>query len=124
MSNYQVFSDTEHATHNAYTQVSADLGIAAGVIYVLFLVAAIKRLRRMPPHKSVDIRSRTLPYLAIGLKAGLIGYMVTSFFASVAYLWYAYYLVGYAVCVSRLYEDSIVRKELLQQQQSASKKIA
>ena len=31
--------------------------------------------------------------------------MVCSFFASVAYLWYVYYLVGYAVCLRRLYES-------------------
>jgi hypothetical protein len=30
--------------------------------------------------------------------------MVSSFFLSVAYLWYVYYLVGFAVCLRRLYE--------------------
>jgi hypothetical protein len=32
--------------------------------------------------------------------------MVASFFASVAYYWNIYYLVGYAVCLRRLYEAS------------------
>jgi hypothetical protein len=40
----------------------------------------------------------------VGLQASLIGYMVSSFFASTAYLWYVYYLVGYAVCLRRMYE--------------------
>jgi len=108
MGNFIVYSDTEHSTHNAYTQVASELGLTAGVVYVLFLLAALKRVRQMPNPKEVDKKKRALPYLAIGLQAGLIGYMVTSFFASVAYLWYAYYLVGYAVCVSRLYENSLI----------------
>jgi hypothetical protein len=29
--------------------------------------------------------------------------MVSSFFGAVAYHWYVYYLVGYAVCLHRLY---------------------
>jgi hypothetical protein len=32
----------------------------------------------------------------------LVGYMVVSFFASVAYQWYVYYLVAYAFCLHRL----------------------
>ena len=44
-------------------------------------------------------------FLAIGLQAALLGYLVCSFFASVAYLWYAFYLVSYAVCLRRLYEN-------------------
>jgi hypothetical protein len=30
--------------------------------------------------------------------------MITSFFLSVAYVWNVYYIVGYAVCLRRLYE--------------------
>ncbi|HEV2905296.1 MAG TPA: hypothetical protein VGW32_09620, partial [Pyrinomonadaceae bacterium] len=43
-------------------------------------------------------------YLALGLQASLIAYAVSSFFLSVAYRWYIYYLVGYAVCFRRIYE--------------------
>lgn len=107
MDNYILYSNTEHATHNAYTQVAADLGLPAAAVYILFLITALKQMRRIPNPQDVEKRKRSLPYLAIGLQASLIGYMVTSFFASVAYLWYIYYLVGYAICVSRLYESSV-----------------
>jgi hypothetical protein len=30
--------------------------------------------------------------------------MITSFFISVAFNWYLYYLLGYAICLRRLYE--------------------
>lgn len=107
MDNFVLYSDRELATHNSYTQVASELGLPAAAVYILFLIAAIRRLRRIPAPRELDKRQRRLPYLAIGLEASLIGYMVTSFFASVAYLWYVYYLVGYAICVSRLWETSL-----------------
>ncbi len=42
-------------------------------------------------------------FLAIGLQASIIGYMVSSFFASVAYNWFIYYLIAYAVAFRRIY---------------------
>ena len=35
--------------------------------------------------------------MSIGLQASIVGYMVTSFFAAVAYNWFIYYLIAYAV---------------------------
>jgi hypothetical protein len=49
-------------------------------------------------------------YLAIGVQASLIGYMVASFFAAVAYQWYVYYLVGYAIALRRIYYLEQVEK--------------
>ncbi|HET6670629.1 MAG TPA: O-antigen ligase family protein, partial [Pyrinomonadaceae bacterium] len=113
MGNFVLFSDKEHATHNAYTQVASEIGLPATIVYVLFLLAAFQRVRRMPSPYEVEKRKRAVPYLAVGLQASLVGYMVVSFFASVAYLWYVYYLVGYAVCLSRLYYDSQVRQKVV-----------
>jgi hypothetical protein len=80
------------------------MGIPAMIIYVIFIWSAIKRMRRIE-HETYDLRARArVYYLAVGLQASLIGYMISSFFASVAYLWYIYFLVGYAVCLHRLYE--------------------
>ena len=107
MDNFILFSNREQATHNSYTQVSCEIGIAGAVVYVLFLMAALKRVRQLPAPKEVDKKKRFLPYLAIGVQAGLVGFMVTSFFASVAFLWYVYYLAGYGICISRLYESSL-----------------
>jgi hypothetical protein len=51
-------------------------------------------------------------YLAMGVQASIIGYMVASFFSSVAYQWYIYYLVAYAVCLRRIYEGKRESGEL------------
>ncbi len=104
LNNYVLFSNTDHATHNAYTQVGSEAGVPAMIIYIMFLVAAIKPLRLIGADtKEHDPKSR-FRYLAAGLEASLIGYMVSSFFASVAFLWYLYYVVGYAIVLRRLYE--------------------
>jgi putative inorganic carbon (HCO3(-)) transporter len=106
MDNYILYSNTGHATHNAYTQVSSEMGLAALAAYVLFIVAPFKGLRRIERETSRAARRPRFYYLAVGLQASLIGYMVNSFFASVAYVWYIYYLVGYAACLYRIYDAS------------------
>ena len=110
VNNYILYSDVNHASHNAYTQVASEMGFPALVFYILFLITPLKGLRRISRATSATRHSSRYYYLAVGLEASLIGYMVSSFFLSVAYLWYAYYLVGYAICFRRLYEASQVEE--------------
>lgn len=110
--NFHFRSIHEQVSHNAFTQVAAELGFAALAFYVLFIVTPIKRLRRIERETLGDKAQAKFYYLSIGLQASLIGYMVASFFASVAFLWYVYYLVGYAVCLSRLYATVKAKESL------------
>jgi O-antigen ligase len=111
MDNYILFSNVNKSTHNAYTQVSSEMGVGAAVLYVLFILAPFNGLRNIE-RKSYEVRrARRFFYASIALQASLVGYMVASFFASVAYLWYIYYLVAYAVCLRRIY-DSAVEQEM------------
>jgi len=103
MDNYILYSNSNHATHNAYTQVAAELGLPALAIYLFLLFATIKNLRKVETDSAPARKREPFYYLSIGMQASLIGFMVSSFFASVAYLWYLYYLIGYAVCVTRLF---------------------
>ena len=111
MGNFPIVGIHGQVTHNAYTQVAAEMGIAALVFYVLFLIAGYRRLRRIETetleHKDLG---RTY-YLAVGLQASLVGYMVASFFLSVAYEWFVYVLVGYAIGFQRLYDVQVGRGE-------------
>ncbi len=93
----------DQVTHNAYTQVAAEMGLAALVVYVLFMVSPIRRLRQIERETLAAKDRASFYYLAVGMQASIVGYMVCSFFASVAHLWYVYYLVAYAVCLRRLY---------------------
>jgi hypothetical protein len=106
MGNFAYVSFRSQVTHNAYTQVAAEMGAAALVIYMLYIVTPLRRLRAVVRETFETRRTSRFYYLAAGLTASLVAYMVASFFASVAYYWNIYYLVGYAVCLRRLYEAS------------------
>jgi len=101
--NFHHKSFQELGTHNAYTQVAAETGIAAMIAYIIFLVHPLRRLRLIERELFERNENSRFYYLAIGLQASLVGYMVASFFAAVAYQWYIYYLVGYAIALRRIY---------------------
>jgi len=103
MGNFHILSIHEAVSHNAYTQVSSEMGIYALVIYFWFIVTPLRGLRRIESETMGDGAASRFYYFSVGLQAALAGYMVSSFFASVAYNFYVYYLVGYAVCVRRMY---------------------
>ena len=110
MENYILFSNVNKSTHNAYTQVASEMGVAGAVFYILFILASFKGLRTIE-RKTYEVPpARRFYYASIALQASLVGYMVASFFASVAYLWYIYYLIAYAVCLRRIYDLAIERE--------------
>lgn len=103
LGNFHYKSFQELGTHNAYTQVGSEMGIPAMIVYIMFLVYPYKRLKEIEKATDGKKDERFYYYLSIGLRAGLIGYMFASFFAAVAYQWYIYYLVGYAIAMRRIY---------------------
>ena len=103
LGNFHHKSFQELGTHNAYTQVAAETGIAALVCYIIFLVHPLRKLRMIERELFERNENSRFYYLSIGLQASLVGYMVASFFAAVAYQWYIYYLVGYAIALRRIY---------------------
>nr|MDQ3804355.1 O-antigen ligase family protein [Acidobacteriota bacterium] len=103
LGNFYYKAQHDQTSHNAYTQVAAEMGMAALAFYVMFMVSSLKRLREIERESLAAKDRAAFYYLAIGLQGSLVGYMVSSFFASVAHLWYVYYLVGYAVCLRRIY---------------------
>lgn len=102
--NFHILSIREQVTHNTYTQVAAEMGFAALVVYTMFIVTPLRRLRQIERETFMARRESRFYYLSIGLQASLVAYMISSFFSSAAYLWYVYYLVGYAVALRRMYE--------------------
>jgi O-antigen ligase len=107
MGNFHIVSIKELVSHNAYTQVAAEMGLAATALYVMFMLTPFKRLRAIERETFAGRHDSRFYYLAIGFQASLVGYMIASFFASVAYLWYVYYLVGYSICLRRMYQISL-----------------
>jgi O-antigen ligase len=103
LGNFHHKSAQELGTHNAYTQVSSEMGIAAMVCYLIFLVHPLRKLRMIEREMFERNETSRFYYFAVGIQASLIGYMVASFFAAVAYQWYIYYLVAYAITLRRIY---------------------
>ncbi|MDT7806226.1 MAG: hypothetical protein QOJ70_39 [Acidobacteriota bacterium] len=103
LGNFPLTSAHGQVTHNAYMQVASELGFAGALVYTMFVVAPLRRLRLIERETFEARRSSKFYYLAVGLQASLVAYMVSSFFVSVAFYLYIYYLVGYAVCLRRIY---------------------
>lgn len=103
LGNSKIFGARNLETHNAFTQVSSELGIIGLIFYVIFLIYPLRELYRLEQNTTEDPDSRWFYYQSIGLQAGLGGFLVTSFFASVAYQWYIYYLIALAIAVRKIY---------------------
>lgn len=108
MNNYILYSNTSHASHNSYTQVGSELGILAMLAYIMLLATPLRRLAAIRRKYDPTQRRGRGYYLIVGIETSLISYMVTSFFLSVAYIWYAYYLIGYAIALRRLFEAGVL----------------
>lgn len=119
MGNFTIVSSRNLVSHNAYTEVSAEMGILALIVYVAFMVKPLKRLGQIEKETFGDKESSRFYYLAIGLQASLVGFMVGSFFASVAYQWFIYYLVAYAIAFRRIY--ALTQEERRKQEASEMK---
>lgn len=110
-------------THNSYTQVAAELGLAALVCYTVFIVTPLRKLAQMTRDIFATQGSSRFYYLTIGIQASLIAYIVSSFFLSVPFLWYVYYLAGYAVCLRRIYESQTGREVVVETRKERKRKL-
>lgn len=95
----------DQVSHNAYTQIGGDMGLIALTLYLMFLIVPYRRLAAIERETLKEEHHSHYYYLAVGLQASLVGFMVGSFFLSVAYDWYGYFLVAYAVCFRFLYQQ-------------------
>ncbi|HZH91997.1 MAG TPA: O-antigen ligase family protein [Pyrinomonadaceae bacterium] len=110
MGNFHIVAIGESVSHNAYTQVASEMGMAAMIIYIMFTVVPIRRLGLIERETYETRRSSRIYYLSVAIQASLVAYMISSFFGSVAFQYYVYYLVGYAVALRRIYEAQTGRE--------------
>jgi hypothetical protein len=103
LGNFPIVGVRNLQTHNAFTQVSSELGWVGLLGYLIFLLSPLRKLAAMERQMFSRGQSDWLYYLAIGIQASIIGYLVSSFFVSVAYQWFVYYPIAYAVCLRRIY---------------------
>lgn len=102
--NFPIVGIDNLVTHNAYTQVSSEIGVLAFVAYMILLISPLRKLGAI---ERQTLSSRNFPWiycLSIGIQASIAGYLVSSFFSSVAYHWYVYYPIAYAIGLRRIYQ--------------------
>ncbi len=101
--NFPIVGVRSLQSHNAFTQVSAEIGILGLIAYLVLMISPFRKLSAIERTLFDSGDHSWFYYVAIGLQASIIGYMVSSFFASVAYNWFIYYLIAYAVAFRRIY---------------------
>ena len=112
--NYQPENREEawRETHNAVLQVAAELGIAGLIVFMLLVGygfaavfrtgSTLRRIRRARRAREPDPafgRREPLELYASAMMASLTGWFVAALFASVAYYWTFYIVLGLAVAL-------------------------
>ena len=82
------------AAHNTYTELAAEAGILALVLFLLAIRSAFKNIAlvRKSPHYRDDPELRLFTQ---ALWAGIVAYLVGACFASTEYNLYPYFMVAY-----------------------------
>ncbi len=111
ISNFGAYSIREMLAHNSYLEISAELGLAGLIAYLVLIFAPLRSCRRIERETRagpdvgwdgrdpVAFRRREMYLLSIGLQAVFLVYIVCNFFASIQYLWFLYYPVAYVVAL-------------------------
>lgn len=102
--NFPIVGIRNLVTHNAFTQVSSELGILGLAAYLIFLISPFRKLGAIERTLFAKDEKDWFYYMSIGFQASIVGYMASSFFVAVAYNWFVYYLIAYAVAFRRIYK--------------------
>lgn len=90
--NFQQFAGNWYVTHNSFTQMSAEGGIPAFVVYLSILWYGFENLKKT---KRLSGRQAESRLWARALQVSLIGYCVGSTFLSAAFEYFPYILLAY-----------------------------
>ena len=104
--NFAQLSGSWHVAHNAFTQMSSEAGIPALILYLLILWSGFKNIRAA---KRFANRQRETTLLANALHASLAGYVVGSWFLSVSFSFFPYFLVANTTALLWITKKSVVR---------------
>jgi|SRR6267143_1530692 len=97
------------AAHNTFIQVGAELGVPGLLLFVGLIATAFRSLRRVTRQSSragAGSADADLPRLAQALMAALIGFVVGSFFLSLAYSDILYTLLAFCIALAKIARDA------------------
>ena len=102
--NFPIVGVRNLGTHNSYTQVSAELGLAGLAAFLVLIISPLRKLFAMQRRLYEEKDLNWFYYVSIGFQASIAGFMVSAFFSAVAYNWFIYYLIAYAIGFRRIYQ--------------------
>jgi O-antigen ligase len=98
---FRLVDQTWLVAHNAYTELAAESGIPALILFLMAMGAAFKNISLL--RKSQSYRDDPeFRLFTQALWAGLVGYMAGSCFASTEYNLYPYFVIGYTCAMVRI----------------------
>jgi putative inorganic carbon (hco3(-)) transporter len=98
---FQAYTGLWRVTHNTYTEISADSGIPALLLFISVLALAFRNLRRVRLSPIFAVSPEIRLYTG-GLWAALASYVTGAMFASTAYTIFPYFLIAYTTALYRL----------------------
>jgi len=101
--NFQVVTGAWHVAHNTYSEMGAEAGVPALILFLWVLAAGYQNLRfaQRSQFSKTDLEFRIL---AGGLVASFGAYLVGAFFSDTAYNLFPYFLIAYTCGLRRVAE--------------------
>lgn len=97
-----------HVAHNTYVGLIAELGLVGIVPFLAILISALLNLRRVARHAAAT-NQPTTRQVALGLQAGLLGYLVCAFFLSTLWLQVVWFAVFLSMCLIRIERSKVAK---------------
>jgi O-antigen ligase len=108
--NFPAATESWRVAHNTYTELSAEGGFPALVLFVAILGLAFRNVRRVRKTDQYG-RSRQIQLFTSAMWAGLAAYVVGAAFASTEYQLFPYFMVAYTSVLYRLASEPIQEAE-------------
>jgi O-antigen ligase len=87
--------------HNTYTELAAEEGFAALLLFLLAMGAALRNIALVKKSQQYQ-ENPEFQILTQALWAGLVAYLIAAMFASTEYNMYPYFLLGYTCAMVRI----------------------
>ncbi|WP_447986168.1 O-antigen ligase family protein [Nitrospira sp. Nam74] len=97
--------------HNVYLQISTELGVIPGILFIVLLCSLIVSLTKVSAACRGERQAKAL--LPAAAQYSLVAFSVGAFFEPVAYHFYFYILAGVAVAIKQLCEQQLPRESVL-----------
>lgn len=90
----------DREAHNAYLKVGAEMGVAAMIVYTLFVLSAFAAARAARRRLARYPEGYEAAHMAGGIALAVVAYAIGALFSPVPYHFYFYYPAGLAVAVA------------------------